>query len=150
MTSAKALRVGAVMGNREFFPKEPGVVSSTWGGGALACAVGARTIDIIRDENLRLNVAEKEKSLLKGLMRLEERHRAIGNSRALGLLAAFDLKTQEMRDALIQASFRRGLLTLGCGERTVRLLPPLNVRDREIEMAIRVLDQGLEDIERDY
>ncbi|MFQ5911808.1 MAG: aspartate aminotransferase family protein [Nitrospinota bacterium] len=149
ITSAKALRVGAVMGKREVFPEKPGGLSSTWGGGPIACAVGARTIGVIEEENLLENTANMGRFLLEGLETLAETHPAVTAVRALGLLAALDLESREMRDALVQAAFRRGLLTLGCGERTVRLLPPLNVWEREIEIAQGILGEALMEIEED-
>lgn len=149
IASAKALRVGAVMGKREAFPEKTGVLSSTWGGGPVACSVGARTIEVIEEEGLLANAAEKGEALRESLERLAERHPAVAGVRAIGLMGALDLESREMRDALVQAAFRRGLLTLGCGERTVRLLPPLNVCRREIAIALRTLEEALMETQGD-
>ncbi|MFQ5693559.1 MAG: aminotransferase class III-fold pyridoxal phosphate-dependent enzyme [Nitrospinota bacterium] len=147
LTAAKALRVGAVTGRREVFPRESGVLSSTWAGGAVASAVGARTLGVIEEEDLLGNAARTGTVLLRGLEDLASRHPAVTGVRALGLLAAVDLECGEARDALVRAAFRRGLLILGCGDRTIRLLPPLNVREREIKMGLRVLEAALTETE---
>jgi 4-aminobutyrate aminotransferase len=149
ITSAKALRVGAVMGRRGDFPETPGVLSTTWGGGALGVSVGCRTIEVIEEEGLLENAGVQGGFLLSGLQGLAERHPLVSNPRGLGLMAAIDLPTKEIKDALVQAAFRRGLMTLGCGERGLRLLPPLNVLRREIALAVSALERAVEDVEKE-
>ena len=39
----------------------------------------------------------------------------------------------------------KGLLTLATGEKVIRFLPPLNVKDEEIEEAVGILDECLEE-----
>lgn len=41
---------------------------------------------------------------------------------------------------------RKGLLTLGCGHRTIRLLPPLDVTEREIDIAVEILESVLKGV----
>ncbi len=149
ITSAKALRVGAVIGKRRDFPVTPGVLSTTWGGGALATSVGCRTVEVIEEEGLLENVKAQGNFLLSQLQETAERHPVVCNPRALGLMAAIDLPTEELRDALVQVAFRRGLLTLGCGERGLRFLPPLDVRRREIEIAMSVLEAAVQELEKE-
>jgi 4-aminobutyrate aminotransferase len=40
----------------------------------------------------------------------------------------------------------RGLLTLGCGHKTLRILPPLDVTDREIDMGVDILTDAVESV----
>ena len=51
--------------------------------------------------------------------------------------------------AAIRAAFallmEKGLLTLATAESVVRFLPPLNVTDEEIDQAVSILDEGLEE-----
>ncbi len=44
-----------------------------------------------------------------------------------------------VRDAAIQAAFRRGLLLLGCGESAIRFCPPLCIDTRQVETALGIL-----------
>jgi 4-aminobutyrate aminotransferase len=39
---------------------------------------------------------------------------------------------------------KRGLLLLGCGHRTIRVLPPLDVRQREIDIGVNLLVEAVE------
>jgi 4-aminobutyrate aminotransferase len=56
MTVAKALQVGATVYDKKYEPTEPGVLSSTWGGGSrIDMAVGTKIIEIILENNLLYN-----------------------------------------------------------------------------------------------
>jgi 4-aminobutyrate aminotransferase len=44
-----------------------------------------------------------------------------------------------LRDELVQAAFRRGLLLLGCGESAIRFCPPLCVSAAQVETALDIL-----------
>ena len=45
-----------------------------------------------------------------------------------------------LRDELVQAAFRQGLLLLGCGESAIRFCPPLCISAAQVETALRILD----------
>ena len=60
-------------------------------------------------------------------------------------MVAVELDTKERLISSVLESLENGLLTLGCGVSTLRLLPPLDVTEREIEVGARIL---LESIER--
>ncbi|MFA1611173.1 class-III pyridoxal-phosphate-dependent aminotransferase [Halobellus rubicundus] len=143
IASAKALQVGATLSRREIFPEEKSRLSSTWGAGdVLAALQGAVTIDVIESEGLLRNAREKGDRLMG---RLREADLAdVDNVRGRGLLVAFDLPTKERRDAVIRAALERGLLTLGCGYRSIRLLPPLDVTEREIDLGAELLIEAVE------
>ena len=57
-------------------------------------------------------------------------------------MLAVEFDTEERRDAVEEATAERGLLTLGCGNKTLRLLPPLDVREREVRMAVELLSEA--------
>lgn len=138
ITSAKGLRVGATISNRDNFPEEKGRISTTWGAGdILASFIGYKTIEIIQKNNLVENAEERGKYLLKKLreMELEE----VSNIRGKGLMAAIDFETKEKRNKVVQESFKNGLMLLGCGEKSIRFLPPLDIREREIDIAVNTL-----------
>jgi 4-aminobutyrate aminotransferase len=42
-----------------------------------------------------------------------------------------------------QACFHRGILTLTCGERTVRIAPPLVIRADEVDTAVPILEDAI-------
>jgi 4-aminobutyrate aminotransferase len=141
LTSAKALRVGATIANKKYFSEEQGRISSTWGeGNALSSAMGALTVHVIREENLL------ENAYMMGLY-FRECLTDLGfeNVRGKGLMDAFDLHDQHSRNNFVTAAASKGLLLMGCGVKSVRLLPPLNVTKREIDICLNIF----EDIKKD-
>ncbi|ELY43077.1 aminotransferase class III-fold pyridoxal phosphate-dependent enzyme, partial [Natronorubrum sulfidifaciens] len=143
ITSAKGLRVGATIARSELFPAETGRLSSTWGAGDLLAAMqGVLTIDIIHEQGLLENVRTRGQHLLDRLEDLESE--SIVDVRGRGLMLAVEFDTETRRDAVLEAAFSRGLLTLGCGYKTLRLLPPLDVTEREIDLGVRLLVESIE------
>ncbi|SEQ35095.1 aminotransferase class III-fold pyridoxal phosphate-dependent enzyme [Natrinema salaciae] len=147
ITSAKGLRVGATISRSDVFPAEKSRLSSTWGAGDLIAAMqGVLTIDTIHEENLLANVRERGEQLRTRLADAVEDGNAPGivDIRGRGLMLAVEFDTKARRDAVLESAFNHGLLTLGCGYKTLRLLPPLDVTEREIELGTRLLLESLE------
>lgn len=139
-SSAKALQVGAVVSSRKMFPKEPGAISSTWGGGhVLDMALGMKIIDIIRREKLLARNRRMGSYLLKGLNDI----RLLDGQRGLGLMLAFDLPDGKIRDNFILECAKRGLLLLGCAARSVRVIPPYVIGEAEAEAALGIMEAAL-------
>jgi 4-aminobutyrate aminotransferase len=65
--------------------------------------------------------------------------------RGKGLMLAVEFDTRARRDAVQTAALQHGLLTLGCGHRTLRVLPPLDVTAREIELGAGLLLEAIDD-----
>jgi 4-aminobutyrate aminotransferase len=143
IAAAKGLRVGAVISRANNFPAEPGVISSTWTGGDIAIAVGYKTLQIIEEEGLVHHAADAGQYLMGKLRSLKERHPLIEDVRGHGLMVGIELSDSDSRDRVVNGCFERGLLLLGCGDRTVRMLPPLDVRPGEMDMAVAVFEQAL-------
>ncbi len=141
ITSAKALRVGATLGRKELFPQEPLRISSTWGeGNAISSAVGYRTIEIIQRDGLLENARLMGEYFLGGLKELCSRYPFLFHPRGLGLMLAFSVEREEWRNQILRRAFQRGLLLIGCGFESIRILPPLDVKKREIDLALEILD----------
>ncbi|MDP3917144.1 MAG: aminotransferase class III-fold pyridoxal phosphate-dependent enzyme [Nanoarchaeota archaeon] len=139
---AKALQVGAAVSSKEFFPKEEGSLSSTWGGGhVIDMAVGLETIKTIKKSGLLSKNTRNGKYILK---LLNESNSIISNPRGLGLMCAFDLPTAKMRDDVVIESLNNGLVILGCGKSGIRLIPPFIINKTEIDEAFKILNKAIE------
>lgn len=141
--SAKGLRVGATLGREDIFPAEKGRISSTWGAGnILASMRGVATIDAIREEGLMDNAVERGRQFLETFA--DEDTPGVTDTRGRGLMLAIDFESKERREAVVDEAFSRGLLILGCGYRTIRLLPPLDVTEREMELATELFVESIQ------
>ncbi|QHS15677.1 aminotransferase class III-fold pyridoxal phosphate-dependent enzyme [haloarchaeon 3A1-DGR] len=146
ITSAKGLRVGATVSRSEIFPEEPARISSTWGAGDVIASIqGAVTLGVIREHDLLDHAERMGDRFLEQLEELRAAHPdAVVDARGLGLMTAIEFDTKQRREDVIDAALRRGLLTLGCGHKTLRLLPPLDVRKRELDIAVDLLEDAIE------
>ena len=61
-------------------------------------------------------------------------------------MLAFSVETEEWRNQIISRAFQKGLLLIGCGFESIRILPPLTVKKREIELALEILDQVFSEV----
>jgi 4-aminobutyrate aminotransferase len=147
ITVAKPLRVGATLGRTELFPQQEYRISSTWGeGNALSSAIGYRMIEIIEKENLLDNATRMGNYFLDQLRSLQGKYPFIHDVRGIGLMDAVEIDTRERRNSMIRKAFEKGLLLLGCGYKVIRFLPPLDVRKREIDMALNILEETCKEV----
>ncbi len=145
IAGAKALRVGATIAAESTFPDERSRISSTWGAGALVDALqGALTIDAIHDHDLMANATRRGRQLRELLVDADLG--PVADVRNLGLLFGVEFDTKARRDDVLDAAFSRGLLTLTCGRKTLRVLPPLDVTEREIEIGFELLADAVRDV----
>ena len=143
---ASGMPLGALVARAEIMQWPPGSHASTFGGNPVCCRAALATLDLVQREYMA-NAARRGEELLAGLARLAERSPLVRLPRGLGLMCAFDACREEqpnptVREHIIQAAFRRGLLLLPCGKASVRLAPALCVTAEEVDTALRILDQA--------
>ena len=91
---------------------------------------------------------------MDGLRELQKKHPIIGDVRGKGLMIGIELvrdratkeRAPEERNALVQAMFRRGVLTLGAGLNAMRLAPPLVLSQAQADSVLRVFDEALAEV----
>jgi len=117
-----------------------GTHGSTYGGNPLACAVGNAVLEIINDQKFLDKVKNKSLLLKQKLAYLLDQHPDIFEEvRGKGLMIG--LKCKILNSDLISAGYQKGLITVPGGDNTVRLLPPLNITNEEIDLAVTMLDK---------
>ena len=77
------------------------------------------------------------------MLGLQEKYPSILEVRGIGLIDAIEIDSRERRDQIIRNAFKKGLLLLGCGYKVIRFLPPLDVRQREIDLALEILEEAI-------
>ena len=122
-----------------------GTHGSTFGGNPLATAVGNAVMDLLLEDGTLKKVIEKGKYLNGELERLKIEHNDLLDSvHGLGLMIGVKCK---MPCADLALSLRDNYLLVGqSGSNMVRLLPPLNVSQSELEKAISIFEQTLKKI----
>ncbi|MDI6803224.1 MAG: aminotransferase class III-fold pyridoxal phosphate-dependent enzyme [Bacteroidota bacterium] len=62
------------------------------------------------------------------------------------MFCSFDLNTPDERNKLKSSCYDKGLIILGCGERSMRFRPPLNISRSEIDLGISIIKGALEEL----
>ncbi len=123
---------------------QPGNHASTFGGTPLACTAALAVIRIIEDEGLLENARQRGEQFMDGLRGLQKRHAALVEVRGRGLMIGLVLDRPAQP---FEARLRElGLLALATGERVLRFLPPLTIREREVERALRIIARACRDL----
>jgi len=119
-------------------------INSTWGGNLTDMVRFNLYLDVIENEQLVQNAAELGKYLHDQLISLQTKFSdKVSNVRAAGLFAAIDLNSPEDRDTLIKYIQDEGALMLGCGIKTLRFRPHLNITQPEIDTAMDIIERAL-------
>ena len=142
---ASGLPLAGIIAQAAVMDWEPGGHGSTFGGNPVACAAALATIDLVMT-GLAANAADVGKHLVDGLRALQTRQPLLEQVRGRGLMIGIDLPDHATAGALERACFERGLLVLTCGERTVRLAPPLVVTRDQADTALAILADALDSL----
>jgi 4-aminobutyrate aminotransferase len=121
---------------------EPGGHGSTFGGNPVACAAATATLQLV-ESGLADNAAKVGAHLISALSELAVERPFIEQVRGRGLMIGIDAPDHDAAEALQEACFRRGLLTLTCGERSLRLAPPLVVTVEQADVAVSIIDDAV-------
>ena len=151
---ASGMPLGAIVARSEVMNWPRGSHGSTFGGNPVSCAAALETIALL-EEGLIENAARVGDELMQRLLHLWPRHPSIGQVRGKGLMIGVELvrdrhtkePAPELRDAVVQACFQKGLLLLGCGPSAVRFSPPLVVTAEEVQTAVDIFESALAEAE---
>jgi 4-aminobutyrate aminotransferase len=134
-----------------------GTHGGTYGGNPVAAAAATATIQVIQEERLPANALERGQQLQDGLEEMQHRWPFLGDIRGLGLMVGLEIGVpgrgpDKDLAARIQAQCLDGnLLLLTCGTygNVIRWIPPLVVRESQINDALLILEEGFEEIFED-
>ncbi|MBJ2247500.1 acetylornithine transaminase [Pseudomonas haemolytica] len=148
MTLAKGLGNGVPIGAclargavAELFT--PGSHGSTFGGNPLACRVGCTVLEIIQQQGLLQNAARQGEHLLARLRMELDEHPQVRAIRGKGLMIGIEL-ANPYRDLAQRAVQEHGLLINVTRGKIIRLLPPLTLDAKEVEMIVRAITRLLD------
>ena len=118
-----------------------GTHGSTYGGNPLACAVGAKVMEIVADDDFLAEVRRKGGLMRQKLEGLVAAHPEVFEAvRGEGLMLG--LKCKVAPADVVKAGYAEHLLTVPAADNVLRLLPPLTITDDEIGEAVARLDRA--------
>jgi predicted acetylornithine/succinylornithine family transaminase len=130
----------------------PGSHGTTYGGNPLACAASLAVLAEVTEKNLEANALRQEQRIRETIASWQSP--AITEVRGLGLLLGIGLDVTKFTvpEGKLPAAYlcgkllEAGLLVPPAGPETIRLLPPLNVSDSEVDEALAILKTSLQAI----
>jgi 4-aminobutyrate aminotransferase len=159
MTVAKGIASGmplSVMISRASVMNwKPGAHASTFGGNPVCIAAGIATFNLLKDRFIE-NARRMGEFMFRRMGEWPKRHKIVGDVRGKGLMVGVEIvrdqktkeKAKDLRDAIVQRAFEKGLLILGAGENSFRLSPPLVIEEEQADFAINTLDAIITEIEK--
>ncbi|MFJ5270108.1 acetylornithine transaminase [Streptomyces sp. NPDC088358] len=151
VTLAKGLGGGLPLGATVAFGRAaellgPGQHGTTFGGNPVVCAAGLAVLDTIASEGLLENVKRTSARLRDGIESLG--HPLVDHVRGAGLLLGIVL-TEPLAPQVQQAAQDAGLLVNAPAPDVVRLMPPLNLSDDEVDVLLGALPGVLDAVNGD-
>jgi len=119
--------------------------ATTFGGTPLACSAALSVIGVIEEEDLLANTLMMGAYLVEGLCEIAMKHKKwIAGIRGLGLLLGIVLDVPAF--PLQKKLQEKGMLSLATAGNVLRLLPPLNVSQEEIDQALKLIREACEEL----
>jgi 4-aminobutyrate aminotransferase len=150
---AGGLPLGVTLARHDLLEWHVGAHASTFGGNPVAIAAALKTFELL-ENGLVDNSARLGAYLLNRLKPLEEKYPFIVDVRGLGLMIGIEFAHSssdkpslapwpEIRDAVVNECFHKGLIVQGAGESTLRLSPPLIIDRDQADFAVDVLNDAI-------
>jgi 4-aminobutyrate aminotransferase-like enzyme len=130
---------------------KPGQHASTFGANPVAVEAALATLDVIKSEHLMENARRLGGVTLKRLDEMKEKYEIVGDVRGLGLFVGAEIVKdkkskargeKEARD-IMDYCFKHGLLLITAGRNTLRIIPPLNISEDELNEGLDILEEGI-------
>jgi len=149
---ASGYPLGAIAAPKALWDKcLPGSMGGTYGGNAVACAAAVATIAAMNEDGMLANAARQGEKLLKFWQGKQRQYPVIGEARGKGLMLAIECVQPGSKEpnaavakAFMAECIKRKVVVMGACSmgNGVRFLPPLNISDAEMDIAMGVFDEA--------
>ena len=152
---ASGMPLSATIARASLMDWTAGAHASTFGGNPVCVAAALATMDLLETRYIE-NARRVGEFLLGRMAGWPGRHKIVGDIRGKGLMIGVEIvrdqKTKEragdLREAIVNLAFEKGLLLLGAGENTIRIAPPLLVDEEQEAFAAQTLEACIGEVEK--
>lgn len=143
--------IGAFISTEEIWQKmipNPFMHTTTFGGNPLACAAAIAAIQVILEEGLVEQAAEKGAYFLPKLQKLAQDYPILKEARGKGLLIGLEFIDDETGYEVAKGLFENGVLVAGTliSAVTIRIEPTLTISVGEIERVLEILEKVFKEV----
>jgi 4-aminobutyrate aminotransferase len=151
---ASGMPISAFIAKESIMQWKPGAHGTTYGGNPVCVASALATMDLI-ESGLMANAEKMGCYIFSKIADWPKRFKIVGDVRGKGLMIGVEIvrdqntkeKASGLRDKIIDNAFHRGLLTLGSGENSIRMSPPLIIDQEQADCAIRIMEESIHEAE---
>lgn len=136
---------------KSVFKEDPFIHISTTGGSDLGCAIACEMLDIQSDPEFLKHVKEMGKLFSKGLEEIaDDNSELIKEVRGRGLIWGMEFNSETFGQLAMLSIIKEGVLQNYCGNRkdTLIMMPPLIVKEEEIEEIIERIGKGVHNLKK--
>lgn len=154
---ASGLPLSATVASKELMEQWAiGSHSTTFGGNPIACAAACATIDVLKEEGMVENARNLGDYALRRLVDLKEKHPVMGNVRGMGLMLGIEIVHPENGAPngeglmnILEKCLHKGVIFYLSGNKgeVIRMMPPLNVDQENLDRGIALLDEAITEYE---
>ena len=113
--------------------------SSTFAGNPLACAAGSATMDSLIEDKLVSNSESMGRIFKSGLLEIKEKYKIVREVRGLGMMLGVEMRF-DVKD-ILHDGIKNGILLLYSGRNILRLLPPIVMKEEEVNKSLELIDK---------
>lgn len=148
--------IGCCVGTPKTWEKyidNPFLHTTTFGGNPLACAAAIATINVLLEEDLPRQAAEKGEYIMPRLLELSKKYPAVMvGARGRGLMLGMEFTNNDLGYEVAKNLFARNILISGTyiNSRVLRIEPPLVISENEINRFLEALEDSLKQVAREH
>jgi 4-aminobutyrate aminotransferase len=152
---ASGMPISAFIAKDSVMQWKTGSHGTTYGGNPVCVAAAMATLDLI-EGGLMANAEKMGKYIFSKIGDWPKKFRIVGDVRGKGLMIGTEIvrdqrtkeRAADLRDKVVENAFRRGLLTLGSGENSIRMSPPLLIDEEQADAAIGIMEESIREAEK--
>ena len=149
---ASGLPLSAMVARSEVMESwKPGQHASTFGANPVAVEAALATLEVMKTERLMENAKKLGEVAVKRLNEMEGRYEIVGDVRGLGLFVGAEIvkskkskvRGEQEAHQIMDYCFRHGLLVITAGRNTLRVVPPLNITEAELNEGLDIMEEAI-------
>jgi len=147
---ASGVPLGAFLAKRSLATWPVGAHGNTYGGNPLAMVAALATMEVLENGGIQ-NAADQGDYMLARLNAMAAHHPSMGDVRGKGLMIGVEFVHDKatksadarLRNRIVELAFEHGLLIMGCGANSMRIIPPLVVTHAEADEGLDIFEHAV-------
>jgi len=148
--------IGAFVSTKEIWEKmtpNPFLHTTTFGGNPIACAAAIASINVLLEERLPEQAAEKGDYFIPKLVNLMSKYPNICDEcRGRGLMIGMQFTSDEAGYEVAKDLFEEGILVAGTliNAKAIRIEPPLTITKEELDIVLKALEKVFSKVSKQF